>query len=202
MNTRRKKLPVVLEPEEAEKLLFIPNKRYITGIRNKAILALMLNMGLRVSEFVNLKPGDLNLTKRKLRVVNGKGGVEIIGLPININDLKALPPFEFQNWCVGALGGTVNSKKIGDMGIDGFTFMYRYPIQVKQSESIGRNVIDNFETALQRVKQDIGYIIAFSFGKGAYEEVARAKQRGLHIELLTVDKLLEFEEEAKQGKIL
>jgi len=76
MNTRRKKLPVVLEPEEAEKLLSIPNKRYITGIRNKAILALMLNMGLRVSEVVNLKPGDLNLGKRKLRVVNGKGGVD------------------------------------------------------------------------------------------------------------------------------
>ena len=76
MNTRRKKLPVVLEPEEAEKLLSIPNKRYITGIRNKAILASMLNMGLRVSEVVNLKPGDLNLGKRKLRVVNGKGGVD------------------------------------------------------------------------------------------------------------------------------
>jgi len=76
MNTRRKKLPVVLEPEEAQSLLSIPNKRYITGIRNKAILALMLNLGLRVSEVVNLKPGDLNLTKRKLRIVNGKGGVD------------------------------------------------------------------------------------------------------------------------------
>lgn len=76
MNRRRKKLPVVLEPGEAGKLLSIPNKRYITGIRNKAILALMLNMGLRVSEVVNLRPGDINLTKRKLRVVNGKGGVD------------------------------------------------------------------------------------------------------------------------------
>jgi len=57
-------------------------------------------------------------------------------------------------------------------------------------------------TDLQRIKKDKGYIIAFSFGKGAYEEVARAKQQGLHIELLTVDKLLEFEEEIKQGKIL
>ncbi|TET06177.1 MAG: integrase [Candidatus Atribacteria bacterium] len=76
MNTRRKKLPAVLELEEAQSLLSIPNKRYVTGIRNKAILALMLNLGLRVSEVVNLKPGDLNLTKRKLRVVNGKGGVD------------------------------------------------------------------------------------------------------------------------------
>jgi len=76
MNTRRKKLPAVLEQEEAQNLLSIPNKRYITGIRNKAILALMLNCGLRVSEVVNLRPGDLNLGRRKLRVVNGKGRVD------------------------------------------------------------------------------------------------------------------------------
>jgi integrase/recombinase XerD len=76
MNKRRKKLPIVLEPEEVGKLLSIPNKRYITGIRNRAILAVMANMGLRVSEVVNIKPGDTNLTKRKLRVVNGKGGVD------------------------------------------------------------------------------------------------------------------------------
>jgi len=76
MNNRRKKLPVVLEREEAEKLLLVPNKRYITGLRNKAILKLMLNMGLRVSEVIKLKPGDLNLTKHKLRVVNGKGGID------------------------------------------------------------------------------------------------------------------------------
>ena len=76
MISRRKKLPVILEPEEAHKLLSIPNKRYPTGLRNKAALNLMLNMGLRVSEVVNLKPGDINLTKNKLRVVDGKGGVD------------------------------------------------------------------------------------------------------------------------------
>ena len=43
--------------------------------------------------------------------------------------------------------------------------------------------------------------MAFSFGKGAYEEVARVKQKGLFIELLAVDKLLEYEEPAGQGKI-
>ncbi|MBA7493146.1 hypothetical protein ES702_03701 [subsurface metagenome] len=132
----------------------------------------------------------------------GAIGTEIVGLPIKIKDLKKLPPFEFQNWCVGALGGTVNPKKVGDMGIDGFTFMNRNPIQIKQSENVGRNVVDNFETAMQRIKKDEGYIVAFSFGKGAYEEVARVKQDGLFIKLLTVDKLLEFKEEARQGKIL
>ena len=74
--TRRKKLPVVLEPGECQRLLKIPNKRYLTGIRNKAIMLVMLNMGLRVSEITDLKPGSINLTSRKLRIVNGKGGVD------------------------------------------------------------------------------------------------------------------------------
>ncbi len=150
---------------------------------------------------IDVSPAACKLMKLRVEK-NGARDVEIIGLPLNVEELKALPPFEFQNWCVGALGGTVNSKKVGDMGIDGFTFMNRYPIQVKQSENIGRNTIDNFETALRRVNQDMGYIIAFSFGKGSYEEVARAKQQGLHIELLTVDRLLEYQEEASQGKLL
>ena len=73
---RRKKLPVILEPEEAEKLLKVPNKRYLPGVRNRAIISVMLNMGLRVSEVSNLRPGDINLTKNKLRIVAGKGNVD------------------------------------------------------------------------------------------------------------------------------
>ncbi|MBA7493065.1 Tyrosine recombinase XerD [subsurface metagenome] len=73
---RRKKLPVILEPEEVESLMKIPNKRYFSGKRNLATLSLMLNMGLRVSEVSNLKPSDVNLTKNKLRIVGGKGGID------------------------------------------------------------------------------------------------------------------------------
>ena len=64
------------------------------------------------------------------------------------------------------------------MGIDGFSFMHHDPIQVKQSEHVGRNVVDNFETALERAGKERGYIIAFSFTRGAIEEVARAKAKG------------------------
>jgi len=38
-------------------------------------MLVMLNMGLRVSEVSNLRPGNINLTEGNLRVVNGKGGV-------------------------------------------------------------------------------------------------------------------------------
>jgi len=149
---------------------------------------------------IDVSPSACKLMRNRVEK-NGARGIEIVGLPVNIDELKALPPFEFQNWCVGALGGTINPKKVGDMGIDGFTFFNRYPIQVKQSENVGRNVVDNFETALQRDKKDRGYIIALSFGKGAYEEVARVKKEGLFIELLTVDKLLGFSEEKVSDKM-
>ena len=68
-----KKLPIILEPEEAQNLLKQPNKRYPTGLRNKAIISLMLHCGLRVSEVADLRPGNINITKGKLRVESGKG---------------------------------------------------------------------------------------------------------------------------------
>ncbi len=74
--------------------------------------------------------------------------------------------------------------------IDGYTFE-GHPVQVKQSEDIGRNVVDNFETALRRVNKKIGVIIAFSFGKGAIEEIARAKIHDqLDMKPVTVTELL------------
>ncbi len=70
---RKNKLPIVLEPEDVQILLKQPNKRYPTGLRNKAIISLMLHCGLRLSEITDLKPGNINLTKGKLRVESGKG---------------------------------------------------------------------------------------------------------------------------------
>jgi len=67
------KLPVILEPEEAQNLLRQPNKRYPTGLRNKTIISLMLNCGLRLSETTNLRPGNINLSRGKLRVISSKG---------------------------------------------------------------------------------------------------------------------------------
>ncbi len=42
MRGRRNRLPVILEIDEAQKLLDIPNKRYPTGVRNKAMLSVMV----------------------------------------------------------------------------------------------------------------------------------------------------------------
>jgi hypothetical protein len=56
---------------------------------------------------------------------------------------------------------------------------------------VGRNVVDNFETAVERYGANKGHIVAFSFTRGAVEEVARVKNaKGLEIELVTVKDLL------------
>ena len=120
---------------------------------------------------------------------------QLIKGDVDINYVRKLPPFEFQNWVVvDKFLGTISKTKSGDMGIDGLTPQVTggYPIQVKQSEDIGRNVIDNFETAMRRLGKKKGYVVAFSFGRGAKEEVARVKnQEDLDITLLTVQDLLD-----------
>jgi len=97
--------------------------------------------------------------------------------------LRYKDAFEFESWIVQQYGGTGNIKQRGDFGLDG-KMGDNTPIQVKRSDNIGRNVIDNFKSAVERydknlytknqkAKNPIGYIIAFSFGKGAIEEVSR-----------------------------
>ena len=51
-------------------------------------------------------------------------------------------------------------------------------------------MVDNFETALKRAKYEKGFIIAFSFAKGAHEEAARVKTKGLDVQLIKVEDLL------------
>lgn len=73
MMTTRKQLPDILTDQEAKRLIEIPNKRYYTGLRNKALITLMINTGLRVSEVTKLKTNQVDLNSRSLKVVNGKG---------------------------------------------------------------------------------------------------------------------------------
>lgn len=113
------------------------------------------------------------------------------------DELRNKPAFEFERWIVEQYGGQANIKQRGDFGIDGKT-ADGTPLQVKRSDNISREVIDKFPTAAERFDarlfernrtegKPIGFIIAFSFGKGAIEEVARLKnQKGITIKLIKV----------------
>ena len=115
--------------------------------------------------------------------------------------LRHKDAFEFEHWIIQQFGGTSNTKQRSDFGLDG-KMPDNTPIQVKRSDNIGRNVIDNFKSAAERAdkklyaknkkeKKPIGYIIAFSFSKGAVAEIARLKlEEGILVELVPVDTIV------------
>jgi len=127
--------------------------------------------------------------RRMLKV--GAHDVRLVNMPASVEDLHGLKPFEFQNWVVDRINGIQAGRKSGDMGVDGHTFFLHEPVQIKQSEAVGRNVIDNFETAVKRDGKTRGFVIAFSFGRGAHEEASRVRREGLDIQLITVSDLLD-----------
>jgi len=72
------RLPEILTVEEQAILLAIPKLRYPTALRNWSLMLIMLDCGLRASEIVNLKPGDVDLRTGKLKVCQGKGSKDRI----------------------------------------------------------------------------------------------------------------------------
>jgi DNA modification methylase len=141
---------------------------------------------------IDVSPTACKLMAKRMRKIGVKEPT-IIGLPRSVEELKALQPFEFQNWVFEKLHGRVNPRKVGDLGIDGWVEL-DVPTQVKQSENVGRVVVDRFETAIRRFGKRSGVIVAFSFTRDAYDEVARVHLlddlNRLDIKLKTVEEIL------------
>lgn len=146
----------------------------------------------------------------------GRGFV-VRDLPWTEKKLRELPPFEFENWAVIALGGVPNKTKVGDMGIDGRiypvsslpehatpkkgetpTFQqfldHWYPIQVKQKDRVGRPDIDTYEAVMMRHDRQKGFFVAFGYSADALREIdAFFRRSGRVIVALTVQEILEEE---------
>ncbi len=67
------RLPVILNDDERKALLKQANKRYITGHRNKVMMQIMFNLGLRLAEVINLKWDDIDFLSEVLMIREGKG---------------------------------------------------------------------------------------------------------------------------------
>jgi hypothetical protein len=142
----------------------------------------------------------------------GRGFV-VRDLPWSEGQLRKIPPFEFENWAVIALGGIPNKAQIGDMGIDGrifpvsatpkrrgaatgdFDFMDEwYPIQVKQKDKVGRPDVDSFEAVMMREDRKKGFFVAFDYSSDALTEIgAFFRKTGKVVIALTVKEILEEE---------
>jgi len=110
-------------------------------------------------------------------------------------------PYEFESFIVQQFGGAANKKQRGDFGLDG-KMPDGTPIQVKQQENVGRADIDKFYSSVIRADRrlfdkniaehkPVGYFIAFSYGRGTIEEVARLRnQENTIIELVKVEDIV------------
>lgn len=151
------------------------------------------------------------MSKRLADDCHLREGVDFLlcDMPRSETELRQMPPFEFQNWAVVALGGIPNRRKSGDKGIDGhyypvaeeskkgakdgdsFEFMKWYPVQVKQRDKAGRPDIDAFETAIQREEKKKGIFVSFDYSSEALEEIRGFyKRSGCVIVPITVRELL------------
>ena len=144
------------------------------------------------------KDASVVIRKRMLRDHNLK--IKITPLKnLTERQAKSLDPFEFEKYCVRCVGGIPNKTQRGDGGIDGYLIEDRTPIQVKQSENIGRPVIDSFYKHLKRNGR--GIIIALSFSKGAKEEAMKLKLEGYDLQLWTLKKILQQGTNIKTSKV-
>ena len=116
------------------------------------------------------------------------GSVRVIGCE-DPKELQVMNPHDFARLViVEKLKGTVNPKKSGDMGIDGWVELRTVPVQVKRwKHKVGRPEIDKFKTAIERDRKEKGMIVAHEFSRDAINEVARIKnESSIIIELRPV----------------
>jgi len=137
----------------------------------------------------------------------GRGFV-VRDLPWSMEKLRELPPFEFENWAVIALGGIPNKAQVGDMGIDGRIYPVSatpkkkegelefmdvwYPIQVKQKDKTGSPDIRDFEGVMATHERTKGFFISFDYSEEAMKEIDHFfRTTGKVIIPLTVREILE-----------
>jgi DNA modification methylase len=170
---------------------------------------------------IDISPTACRVMAKRLRDVCGLpedeklwlagSGFVVRDLPWSEKQLRAIPPFEFENWAVIALGGIPNKAQVGDMGIDGRIYPVSsmpaktgkrageldfmdvwYPIQVKQKDKAGRPDIDSFESAMMREDRAKGFFVSFEFSSDALREVDAFFRREHRVIVpLTVREILE-----------
>jgi hypothetical protein len=110
---------------------------------------------------------------------------------VNESSLRRSPNSEFHKWVLRKLEGRDASSAEIAMGIDGFTRLGD-PIAIKQSDTVGMAIIDQFAVALSKSRARNGIMVAFGFGSDAFRGKVRARTNfKVDIELLTVQELIQ-----------
>ena len=72
--SRSRALPIeILTREEVDRLLRACSKRAPSGVRDRALIAVLFGAGLRIAEALALRPKDIDLERGQITVLRGKG---------------------------------------------------------------------------------------------------------------------------------
>jgi len=146
---------------------------------------------LAVAKKLNRKFIGIDISRTACDVMKKRVGGKVVGGESE-DELRNMEPHEFARLLiVEKMGGTINPKKSGDMGIDGWIEFMTIPVQVKRwGHKVGRPEIDKFKTAIQRERKTKGMIVSFDFSKDCWEEVARIKKEDkMDIQLKSVKEI-------------
>jgi integrase/recombinase XerD len=112
-----------LTAAEVDALLRGCSGRAPTGIRNRALIAVMYRAGLRIAEALALRPADVNLADGTVRVLHGKGdksrtvGLDAGAMAVVARWMDRRREFGFRNgplFCTLA-GGPLSDRYVRDM---------------------------------------------------------------------------------------
>ena len=112
-----------LTADEVSALLRGCSGRAPTGIRNRALIAVMYRGGLRIAEALALRPADVNPTDGTVRVLHGKGdrsrtvGLDAGAMAVVARWMDRRREFGFRNgplFCTLA-GGPLSDRYVRDM---------------------------------------------------------------------------------------
>ncbi len=123
---RQRKLPLVLSSAEIGRLLVAPPANETSGLRDRAILETMYSAGIRVSELVALRDGDLDEHEQIIRV-RGKGRKERIS-PLGSYALQAIRRYRKKR---------VRDPKTDALGQNAPVFVNRFG-RILTTRSVGR----------------------------------------------------------------
>ena len=138
---------------------------------------------------IDISKDAISVIRKRMLKEHGLNIEVVKANSLSRSSIYQLNPFDFEHQLVKMLGGTPNLKKGGDGGVDGYCYDHT-PIQVKKSFAVGRPVVDSFYKHVKN-GNGRGVVIARSFSKGAYEEVARLyNKEGLQIDLIPSDDII------------
>lgn len=118
-----RKLPTFLSVKEIDRMFKCPDTSTTLGLRDRAMLEICYSSGLRVSELINLKIGDLYFNDNVIRVL-GKGSKQRI-VPVGSSAVKwvteylkhARPQLEKKNKSANIIFLNTRGMKLSRMGV-------------------------------------------------------------------------------------